>query len=78
MIEMRIELNNWKTNILGFREEMRDADTAQLQALLRILNILGGEIKAESAQHENARASSEPQPNSSADASQGEPGQSKL
>ena len=69
MIEMRIELNNWKTNILGFREEMRDADTAQLQALLRILNILGGEVKVESAQDENA---------SSAAVSQGEPGQSKL
>ncbi len=69
MIEMRIELNNWKTNILGFRGEMRDADTAQLQALLRILNILGGEIKVESAQDENA---------SSAAVSQGEPGQSKL
>lgn len=53
MIEMRIELNNWKTDILGFRSEMRDADTAQLEALLRILKILGGEIKAESARDEN-------------------------
>ena len=26
LIEMRIELNNWKTNILGFRDEMRDAE----------------------------------------------------
>ena len=54
MIEMRIELNNWKSDILGFRDEMRDADTTQLQALLRILKILGGEIKADSAQNENA------------------------
>jgi len=54
MIEMRIELNNWRTDILGFRNEMRDADTTQLQALLRILKILGGEVKAESAQNENA------------------------
>ena len=54
MIEMRIELNNWRTDILGFRNEMRDADTTQLQALLRILKILGGEVKTESAQNENA------------------------
>ena len=53
MIEMRIELNNWKTDILGFRNEMRDADSAQLQALLRIINILGGEIKTETAHTEN-------------------------
>lgn len=45
LIEMRIELNNWKTNILGFRDEMRDADKAQLETLLRILEILGGEVK---------------------------------
>jgi chromosome segregation ATPase len=54
MIEMRIELNNWRTDILGFRDEMRDADTTQLQALLRILKILGGEVKEDSARNENA------------------------
>jgi predicted nuclease with TOPRIM domain len=53
MIEMRIELNNWKSDILGFREEMRDADTAQLETLLRILTILGGEVKTESVQAVN-------------------------
>ncbi len=50
LIEMRIGLNNWKVDILGFRDEMRDADTAQLKALLEILKVLGGEVKAESAQ----------------------------
>jgi len=54
MIEMRIELNNWRTDILGFRDEMRDADATQLQALLRILKILGGEIKTKSVQNEKA------------------------
>lgn len=49
LIEMRIELNNWKTDILGFRDEMRDAETAQLEALLKILKVLGGEIEAASA-----------------------------
>lgn len=49
LIEMRVELNNWKSNILGFRDEMREADTAQLEALLRILKVLGGQT-VESAQ----------------------------
>ena len=53
LIEMRIELNNWKTDVLGFRDEMRDAEKAQLEALLKILKILGGEVRAESAQGEN-------------------------
>ena len=47
MIDMRIELNNWKTDILGFRGEIRDAEKAQLQALLKILNILGGEAPSQ-------------------------------
>ena len=50
LIEMRIELTNWKTDILGFRDEIRDAETEQLRALLRILKILGGEAKVESGQ----------------------------
>ena len=49
LIEMRIELNNWKTDILGFRNEMRDAETAQLETLLRILKVLGGQVAEEPA-----------------------------
>ncbi|UCC23585.1 MAG: hypothetical protein JSW23_05900 [Planctomycetota bacterium] len=49
LIEMRIELNNWKTNVLGFRDEMRDAEKAQLEALFKILNVLGAKVKPESA-----------------------------
>lgn len=48
LIEMRIELNNWKSNILGFRDEMRSADNAQLDALVKILEVLGGQAKAKS------------------------------
>lgn len=44
LIEMRIELNNWKTDILGFRDEMRNAETAQLEALFKILKVLGGQV----------------------------------
>jgi chromosome segregation ATPase len=46
LIEMLSELNTWKTNILGFREEMRDAAKAQLEALLKVLEVLGGEAEA--------------------------------
>jgi len=49
LIEMRVELNNWKTDILGFRDEIRDAETAQLETLLRILEVLGGQTKTVSA-----------------------------
>jgi chromosome segregation ATPase len=61
LIEMRIELNNWKNDILGFRNEMRDADKAQLDALLKILKTLGGEIEAESAQGRITESSVRPQ-----------------
>lgn len=50
LIEMRIELNNWKTDILGFRNEMRNAETAQLETLLRILKVLGGQVAEEPAE----------------------------
>ena len=47
LVEMRIELNNWKADVLGFRDEMRDAEKAQIEALLKILKTLGGEVKTE-------------------------------
>jgi len=53
LIDMRIELNNWKSDILGFRDEMRGAETAQLEALLKILQVLGGEVRAESSESED-------------------------
>jgi chromosome segregation ATPase len=46
LIEMLTELNNWKSNILGFRGEMRQAAQAQLEALLKVLEILGGQAEA--------------------------------
>lgn len=54
LVEMRIELNNWKTSILGFRDEMREAESAQLEALLKILQILGGEVTVEAVASEDA------------------------
>ncbi len=49
VIAMQIELNSWKNDILGFRDEIRDAETAQLEALFKILTVLGGEVKVASS-----------------------------
>jgi chromosome segregation ATPase len=43
LVDMLGELNNWKSDILGFRNEMRLAAKAQLEALLKILEVLGAE-----------------------------------
>ena len=56
LIEMRIELNNWKTDILGFRDEIRAAETAQLETLFRILKVLGGQVDAELASSDSTGA----------------------
>ncbi len=57
LMAMRIELNNWKMDILGFRDEMREAETAQLEALLKILKVLGGEVKIDSAKNNDDTSS---------------------
>lgn len=43
LMDLMGELSVWKQEILGFRHEMRKADNAQLEALLKILEGLGGE-----------------------------------
>ena len=41
--QMHVELNKWKTDVLGYRDEMRQAQKAQLEALAKILKLLGAE-----------------------------------
>lgn len=41
--QMHVELNKWKSDVLGFRDEMRQAQKAQLEALGKILRVLGAE-----------------------------------
>ncbi|HPD48110.1 MAG TPA: hypothetical protein P5279_02965 [Anaerohalosphaeraceae bacterium] len=41
--EMHAELTQWKGDVLGFRDEIRTAQSAQLQALAKILKLLGAE-----------------------------------
>jgi chromosome segregation ATPase len=42
--EMNLQLNKWKGDVLGFRDEMRDAQATQLGALKQIMKILGAEL----------------------------------
>ena len=44
LIEMRGALENWKRDVLGFRGEIRAAQGAQLEALSKVLKLLGGEV----------------------------------
>lgn len=44
LVEMKRELEKWKTSVLGFRDEMRQSQKAQLDALVRILTLIGGEV----------------------------------
>ncbi len=41
--EMQTELAKWKTDIMGYRDEMRAAQMAQLEALRRVLKLLGAD-----------------------------------
>ena len=50
IFQINNELTNWKADVLGFRAEMRNAQTAQLQALFKILKVLGGESMIETTQ----------------------------
>ena len=43
-------LDKWKTDVLGFRDEMRKADEAEIQVLQEILMLLKGFAKEKPAQ----------------------------
>ncbi len=47
LVQTRLELNNWKNDVLGFRSEMREAQKVQLETLYKILKLMGGEVKTE-------------------------------
>ena len=44
LVEMGNELTKWKTNVLGFRKEMRQAQITQMKAIAKVLELLGGEV----------------------------------
>ena len=55
LIDMTTELNNWKMDVLGNREEIRQAHIAQMEILLRIAQAMGAEVtpKQEENKHSN-------------------------
>lgn len=42
--QLQLELTQWKKDVLGFREEIRSSQAAQLRALTKILKVLGAEV----------------------------------
>jgi len=44
VLEMRRDLDQWKSNVLSFRAEMRSAQQAELEALSKVIRLLGGEV----------------------------------
>ncbi len=47
MMEMTQALEKWKTDVLGFRKEMQMAQKVQLEALIKILKLIGGDVDKE-------------------------------
>ena len=43
LMDMKRELEKWKDNVLTYRSEMRDAQAAQMNVLVRIVKLLGGD-----------------------------------
>ncbi len=44
LLDMLGELNEWKSDVLDYRNEMRDSAKAQMNALLKILSMMGAEV----------------------------------
>ena len=44
LVEMGKELREWKANVLGFRNEMQQAQQVQMDAIKKIMVLLGGEV----------------------------------
>ncbi len=44
LVDLHQELDSWKRDVLSFRDEMRRAQAAQLNALQKVLRVLGGDV----------------------------------
>jgi septal ring factor EnvC (AmiA/AmiB activator) len=58
LVEMRRELDSWKQNVLGFRDEIRESQKAQMDAMRRLMIFLGAEAPA--AATNTARSTTQP------------------
>ena len=64
LMELQKQLETWKTNVLGFRQEMRQAQEAELKALTKVLKLLGGEV-VQTAEAADAEIKPVPRPHTS-------------
>ena len=56
LVELRQELEKWKKDVLGFRQEIRSSQEAQLEALSKVLRLLGGEVAQPTTQPSEGKA----------------------
>ena len=56
LIEMRTALEKWKLDVLGFRKEMRLAQKTELETLVKILRLIGGEVEVKLADTSSSNA----------------------
>jgi peptidoglycan hydrolase CwlO-like protein len=49
LVEMKKELDSWKSNVLGFRDEMRKAQKAELDSIRKVLVVLGADVPPSAA-----------------------------
>ena len=54
LIQMRTALDKWKADVLGFREEMKETEMAQTEALTKVLELLGGEMSTETQEQKDS------------------------
>jgi|GEM_PF-1166462 len=54
LVQMRQELEKWKVDVMGFRDEMRQAQKTQLDAIAKMMNLLGAEVGAGQGQTASA------------------------
>jgi hypothetical protein len=46
MKDLDARLSKWQESVLGYRQEMREAQKAQMEALGKVIKLLGGEVPA--------------------------------
>lgn len=56
LVKMDANLEEWRKSVLGFREEMRISEAAQMEALQKILSLLGAEVTEDADKDEKGDA----------------------
>jgi len=70
LMQMRGELEKWKADVLGFRDESRRVHEVELEALTKVLTLLGAEPSASAGAGEKTPAAALAKPASAAEVRQ--------